>query len=536
MPHRIVDFSHDLAELTRLTQRPDLLHNLLERALHEIGLSVPYDLAAILRLDGPDHLRVRATYGRLAQMPGLAGHSLELEEHPSIKRALDARAPVIITEDVHSSHEGDVFDGVLDLPHGHSCMVVPLFAGARALGVMTFDRVACEPYPDRAVELVRVYGQLASLALLFAEQADLLARYKDKLSEHTRLLSQDDPESCQQVIASLTRSRSERMQQVVMMAQRVAPTSTPVLITGETGTGKELFAQAVHCWSPRRGQPMVKLNCAAIPEALIESELFGHVKGAYSGAVADRPGRFLTANNSTLLLDEVGELPPGAQSKLLRVLQEGTFEPVGSDTTIKVDVRIVAATHVNLKEAVARGEFREDLYYRLAVFPLELPALRDRREDILSIVENILSRIHQRTRRGPWFLSTQAALHIMGNSWPGNIRELVNALERATILADDSVISLDMLMLEHERAAASFEEDVVTPEDAADAYPRPEVPAPLDDMIAAHILSALEWAGGKIYGDDGAAAALGLKPSTLQSKMKKLGIKKNRASWRAEDK
>jgi transcriptional regulator with GAF, ATPase, and Fis domain len=300
------------------------------------------------------------------------------------------------------------------------------------------------------------------------------------------------------------------MKSLLGQAKLVAAADMPVLIQGETGAGKEVLAQAIHAWSARAGQALVSLNCAAIPGGLIESELFGHVKGAFSGATTNRAGRFTTANGGTLLLDEIGDLSLEAQAKLLRVLQSGTFEAVGSDRTQKVDVRVLAASHVDLQKAVADGKFREDLYYRLAVFPLFLPPLRERREDIVPLSEQILARIQGRTGRGPWQLGEDAVALLERRDWPGNVRELVNALERATILRSSGILRTEDFGMLAPRIQKP----------AVDAGPFPT----MEEAERRHIQAALARTGGKIYGPDGAAALLELPPTTLQSRMKKLEI------------
>jgi transcriptional regulator with GAF, ATPase, and Fis domain len=310
-------------------------------------------------------------------------------------------------------------------------------------------------------------------------------------------------------------SRSPVMREIARRTQQVAQTDTPVLIRGETGTGKERLARAIHAWSRRAERPFVKMNCAAIPSGLLESELFGHVKGAFTGAMRDRAGRFQTANGGTLLLDEVGELPIDLQAKLLRVIQEGTFEPVGSDRTVKVDVRILAATNVDLEQAIRKKAFREDLYYRLNVFPLVLPPLRSRLEDLPSLCEALLMELTQRTGRSGFRVSADGLAKLRGYSWPGNIRELANVLERATVLTSRSTLGPEVLDL----PSTTLEEHVhvAQPE-------RPARPATLEEVQAQHIREVLAQTGGRIYGSGGAAEILGLKPSTLQSKMQKLGI------------
>jgi transcriptional regulator with GAF, ATPase, and Fis domain len=259
------------------------------------------------------------------------------------------------------------------------------------------------------------------------------------------------------------------------------------------------------------------MNCAAIPENLLEPELFGVVKGAFTGAVASRPGRFQTANGGTLLLDEIGELTMPLQAKLLRVLQEGTFEPVGSDRTVRVDVRILAATHVDLEKAIAKGRFREDLYYRLAVFPLELPPLRERMEDLPSIAAALIDRLASRAnRRGRFKLGDDALAVLRGYRWPGNIRELANVLERAMILSPTTTLHASSIDLGPRANAHDIQRSSTSS----------HVARTLEEVERDHIRATLARTKGKLYGQDGAAALLGLKPSTLQSRMKKLGVRR----------
>ncbi len=509
----LVDYTADLRELAGLAGRPDALREVCDRALHALAGVLPYDLAAVFELSG-DELIARAARGPFAT-PAIDDHRLQLDRFPTLRRALELRRPIALDEHDHA-HEGDPFDGVLDLPPGHACMVVPLYAADRSLGIITLDRGLCRPYSDEAVGIAGVYGQIVSLAMLYAEQTRVLDRYRMRLREENRLLRADagHPDDAG---ARLERSRSPAMQRVVHQARQVAPTDAPVLILGETGVGKEVLAQAIHDWSRRADAPFVKLNCAAIPEQLIESELFGHVKGAFTGATGRRPGRFLTANGGTLLLDEIGELPAGAQAKLLRVLQEGTFEPVGSDQTVRVDVRILASTHVDLAAAAADGRFRADLLYRLDVFPLRLPPLRERLEDIGPLAETLLAGLGARTGRGPWRLSPTAAERLRQGAWPGNVRQLVNALERATILCPEGELGPELFDNVGDRPLA--------------VAPGPTAPADdriltLDAVQRQHIERALEKTDGRIYGDGGAATLLGMKPTTLQSRMKKLGVRR----------
>ena len=305
--------------------------------------------------------------------------------------------------------------------------------------------------------------------------------------------------------------KSPALESVLEQVERVAPTDSTVLIQGETGTGKELIAHAIHNLSSRCGRPFVRLNCAAIPLDLLESELFGHEKGAFTGAIAQKTGRFELADKGTLFLDEVGDIPPALQPKLLRVLQEQEFERLGSTRTHQVDVRLVAATNRNLMEMANRGEFRSDLYYRLNVFPVLLPPLRDRREDIPALVNHFADVYGRRISRQidhipPATLSALTSYH-----WPGNIRELQNLIERAVILSNDGVLPNPL------PAGGTFA--ITAP--AGTATPAPTT---LKDSERILILQTLESVGWVIGGPKGAAAKLGLKRTTLIHKMQKLGV------------
>jgi formate hydrogenlyase transcriptional activator len=311
----------------------------------------------------------------------------------------------------------------------------------------------------------------------------------------------------------------------------VAPTDTTVLIHGETGTGKELIASAVHTQGLRRLRPLIKVNCAAISPALVESELFGHVKGAFTGAVDRREGRFELADGGTLFLDEVSALSLEAQAKLLRVLQEREFELVGSSRTVRVDVRVIAATNRDLSAEVRAGRFRPDLFYRLNVFPIELPPLRERREDILPLAEHFMHRMAQKLgkpleRIAP---ATAAALH--AHSWPGNVRDLKNTIERAAVLASGAtvIVSWELTGAEcaHQvRACACAADRAGTASLVPPGFMERQTPE--DHTLLAverrHIAAVLIRTRGVIEGAEGAARALGLKPSTLRHRIKKLGI------------
>ncbi|MEZ4429986.1 MAG: sigma 54-interacting transcriptional regulator [Nannocystaceae bacterium] len=517
MTGAILDYTADLSRLAAMAAEPDAAEEVLRQALGSLRGVIPYDLAVVYQLDD-EVLRVRVAVGSLAS-DQVRAHALPLRRFPTIRRALATRRPIPLEEHDHRGEEGDPYDGVLDLPRGHSCMVVPLFAGERSLGLITLDRVTCGAYPPEVVELAGVYAQIMSWALLFAEQRALLSRYRAQLREENRLLREDRGVS--QAGARLSEARSPQMRALVRMAKQVADAGIPVLIAGETGTGKELLARAIHEWSPRADGPFVTLNCAALPEHLVESELFGHVKGAFSGATAARQGRFVTANGGTLLLDEIGDMPLPAQAKLLRVLQEGAFEPVGADRPVRVSVRVIAATHVDLRAAIEAGRFREDLYYRLAAFPLTLPPLRERADDLVPLAEALLAKMSERTGRGPWTLTDDARAALREHAWPGNVRELQNALERASILRPRGPLDGEALGLASARAQARAHSA-----DLEDwSRPDPDAPFPtLAELERRYLTAALARTGGRIYGERGAAQLVGLKPTTLQSRLKRRGV------------
>jgi formate hydrogenlyase transcriptional activator len=305
---------------------------------------------------------------------------------------------------------------------------------------------------------------------------------------------------------------SQVLQDALRQARIVAPTDSTVVIDGETGTGKELFAGLIHQLSCRRGGPFIRLNCAAIPEGLLESELFGHEKGAFTGAIAQRVGRFEAANHGTLFLDEIGDVPPSLQAKLLRVLQEREFERLGSAHTVRVDVRVIAATNKNLSELVAEQTFRIDLFYRLNVFPITLPPLRDRREDIPGLVRHFVRSAAASMQRPIQTIPHDAIQTLMDHHWPGNVRELQNVIERAVILSEDGVLRVPRLEPKRDVEGSRFAGNTLIE---------------MERDFILEVLAETEWIIG---GPGGAARQLGLPRTTLISKMKKLGISPRRSA------
>jgi DNA-binding NtrC family response regulator len=370
---------------------------------------------------------------------------------------------------------------------------------------------------NRTLE-ARVAERTSELETSLAE----LDRLRRRLQAENSYLQQEIGAEMRNVVGS-----SRALRAVLEQVQRVAPSDTTVLINGETGTGKELIARAVHEASPRRERPLVKLNCAAISAGLVESELFGHVKGAFTGATDRNVGRFQLADGGTLFLDEIGELPLETQVKLLRVLQEREFEPVGSPKTQRVDVRVIAATNRRLEDEVARGKFRSDLYYRLNVFPLEVPPLRARREDIPELAAHFVERFARKLGRRPPPFAAQALEVLMAHDWPGNIRELQNTIERALLVSSGDEITIDRPLAAPRHAPLS---DAVPAAHGLNSAPAAASEATggttLVEVERQHIVAMLKRTEGVIEGPKGAAKMLDMKPSTMRYRIRKLGIRK----------
>ncbi len=389
-----------------------------------------------------------------------------------------------------------------------SVISMPLITHDRALGTLSLASLRDAAFQQGDVDLlVQVAGQVAIAvenALAFQEIAEL----RNKLAQE-KLYLEDEIRSEMNFEEIVGESPSLRA--VLKQVETVAPTDSAVLIQGETGTGKELIARAIHNLSPRREHTFVKVNCAAIPAGLLESELFGHERGAFTGAIAQRIGRFELAHGGTIFLDEVGDIPLELQPKLLRVLQEQEFERLGSVRTIRADARLVAATNRDLAEMVAARTFRSDLYYRLRVFPLVMPPLRERQEDIPTLVRYFVQKYARRMNRAVETIPSETLDLLVRYSWPGNIRELENLLERAVIVSPGPVlrVPLSELKIPAEPAATG---DLLT----------------LEAAEREHILKALQAANWVLAGPRGAAAKLGMKRTTLQSRMQKLGVSRGR--------
>lgn len=385
-----------------------------------------------------------------------------------------------------------------------SCCFVPLTTALRRLGAMGFTSVKSEAWDREDLEFLEQVGRQVSVAVENVLAYQEISRLKDRLARE-KLYLQDEIHTEHNFTEIIGESKA--LKRVLKQLETVASTDSTVLIQGETGTGKELIARAIHNLSGRRERTFVKLNCAAIPMGLLESELFGHERGAFTGAIAQKIGRFELAHQGTLFMDEVGDIPLELQAKLLRVLQEQEFERLGSTKTIKVNVRLVTATNRDLSRMIAEKEFRSDLYYRLNVFPISIPPLRERREDIPLLVRYFAQKYSRRMNKPIEAISSETMDALVSYDWPGNIRELENMIERAVILSQESTLFVPLTELKFSTEAA----------------PHHRV-STLESAEREHILRILNEANWVLAGPSGAAARLGMKRTTLQHKMKKLNI------------
>ncbi len=385
---------------------------------------------------------------------------------------------------------------------------LPLLVREHCLGTLNIGSVQSgAPDPDDCKFLQQVATQIA-----YAIDHVLAYQQIKQLSEQLR---RENEYLAEEVKASrnlrLVVGTSPAFTKVVDLVKAVAPTDTTVLLLGETGTGKEVLAQALHDLSFRSQKPFIRVNCAALPSGLIESELFGHERGAFTGAQLRRAGRFELAHTGTLFLDEIGEMPLETQAKLLRVLQDGMVDRIGGTQPVSVDVRLVAATNADLSTAIQQGTFRADLYYRLHIFPIALPPLRERREDIHLLAQHFLAQIGTKLKRPRLTFHPQSLVRLLTYNWPGNVRELQNVIERAVILSNSSQVTVDEMLLPPVQANSGLST---------------EQPENLGDLERHHIMEVLGRTKWRIYGDRGAAHLLGLNPETLRSRLRKLGIRR----------
>ncbi len=429
--------------------------------------------------------------------------SLTVPDGPS-QRAMELRRPLVFSRDDLGRFPPPIPQVIL---HGEgilSLCVLPLISRSRVMGTLNFGSRREGAFTSEDLELLSSVAVQVAIALDNAFAYQEIQALKDQLAEEKLYLQEEMERDFGMEIVG----RSPSLQRVLRQVETVAPSDATVLILGETGTGKELVARAIHQLSPRKDRGFVQINCAAIPSGLVESELFGFEKGAFSGALSPKMGRLELAHQGTLFLDEIGDLLLDLQPKLLRAIQERQFERLGSTSPRKVDLRLITATNRDLVAMVRERTFRADLYYRLNVFPIHVPALRERREDIPALVRYFTQKFAQRLRRPIDTIPVRTMEALQAWHWPGNIRELENVIERSVLLSQGRELQVPVAELREAAAGA----------------PAPAALPTLEQAEREHILKALRESGGKVGGQDGAAARLGLKRTTLQSRMAKLGI------------
>lgn len=503
--------------------QPDRVLDLILQSMNEL---VNYELAVILKLHNRNQLVVEKAAGPLVN-DDLRRFSIDLMKRRDIADLIQNAEPFLFNEEtVHT----DTYEEILNLPDSHSCLVAPLYLKDEPIGLLTLDHRACGMFSPA---IVRFIGTLAKLIAIIMAQNDsstyLLTRQKS-LTQERNLLLRPESGGFEKILGD-----SPAWRIVTELIRTVSASDLPVLIQGETGTGKEETARTVHDLSDRKDNPFITLNCSALTTSLAESELFGHEKGAFTSAVTQRKGRFELADGGTLFLDEIADLPLEIQPKLLRTLQEGTFERVGGEKTLRCDVRLIAASNKDLREEVRAGRFREDLYYRLGVFPIHLPPLREREDDVILLAGHFMARLRGEKRYADHYLTPEAVECLLRHPWPGNVRELQNVIQRSALVAREGRIGPEHLGLKGQESLALFPRsselsreggavgDRASGKAAVKGLNRAAFPT-LDETVKNHIERALAASGGRIYGETGAARLLGLKPTTLQSRMKKLGI------------
>jgi formate hydrogenlyase transcriptional activator len=493
----LLDVTNTLVANLELHELLKAIAGCLKRVLHHeyTGLALLDPASNQLRLQALD----------FPEGKGLVQEAMLLPlEGTAAGEAFRTRRPLLVGPGNFHHYQADIARKFFEEGLRSAC-IVPLISANRRLGTLTLASLREGAFTQEDVDLLTQVANQVAIAVENALAFREIAELKDKLAEEKLYLEEEirTEHNFEEIVGE-----SAALKYVLQQVETVAPTRSTVLIQGETGTGKELVARAVHNLSPRRDRTFVKVNCAAIPSGLLESELFGHERGAFTGAIAQKIGRIELAHQGTLFLDEVGDIPLELQPKLLRVLQEMEFERLGSTRTIRVDVRVVAATNRELPRMVAEGRFRSDLYFRLNVFPLTIPPLRERREDIPILVRYFAQKFARRSDKPIESIASEDMEALLRYHWPGNARELENLIERAVILSRGPVLHIPLKDL-------AFQPDSNSSR-----------PSTLEAAEREHILRVLRETNWVIAGPNGAAARLGMKRTTLHSRLKKLGIKR----------
>jgi formate hydrogenlyase transcriptional activator len=513
------------ADLRRQNERLELLLNLTTRItssldLREVLRAIAANIREVIHADAVLVSLPDATSGKFrlfaVDFPhgkGVVREELLVTQSAAAKKAMDTLKPVVIDAQERYDLASEVSD-ILAAEGIKTICIIPLINHGRALGILLLSRTTEVPFmPEDVGFLSRASGQIAIAienALAYREISEL----KDQLAQE-KLYLQDEIRSEMNFAQIIGNSASLR--KVLKHVETVAPTDSTVLIYGETGTGKELIARAIHDLSPRRAKPFVKLNCAAIPTGLLESELFGHERGAFTGAIAQRIGRFEVANGGTIFLDEIGEVPLELQTKLLRVLQEREFERLGSSRTLRTDARLIAATNRDLEAMVGEQKFRSDLFFRLNVFPIHVPPLRERQSDIPLLVRHFAQQFAKRMNKAIDTIPSATIDALCRYHWPGNIRELQNVIERGVITSTGPILRVDV-------ADLKISKPPLTEKASSLGSTNGVLRDVLEETERQQILKALKQSNWVVAGPNGAAAKLGMNRSTLQLRMNKLGI------------
>ncbi|WP_019601246.1 nitric oxide reductase transcriptional regulator NorR [Teredinibacter turnerae] len=487
------------------------------RLLHAIRQTIPCDAIGLLRLVN-DSLQPVAFLGLREEV---RGRRFTIEHHPRLKSILYSEQLVRFPAD---SDLPDPYDGLLlatsEHVHIHDCMGMSIYIDDKPWGVITLDAVQADQFESVDPQRQTLAISLTRAVVTAAERIHQLQQQLNRGHAATAQLNKE-------LALSEITGTSAGMQKILADVDMVAPTPLAVLIAGETGVGKELIARRLHLNSDRFNQPLVKLNCAALPENLAEAELFGHTRGAFSGANGERAGRFELADGGTLFLDEVGELPLNLQAKLLRAIQEGEVQRIGSDHPVQVNVRIIAATNRDLEAEVEQGRFRADLFHRLSVFPITVPPLRDRQRDVLHLAEYFLERDQQRLKIQKLVLSAAARTALMQHSWPGNVRELEHVLSRAALRASrksspGAIVVIDAIDLSLDDSTATTNSELSNNAAIAAVQVQDSLARQMQQFQRNLITQALVETGGNIAA---AARSLAVDRSNLLRLMKRLGIR-----------